>query len=64
MEHILVVLIVASAALYLLGRMRRTLSGKGGCGCGCSGRKGLPMASACAGCSPKLRENCGQKPSV
>jgi len=41
MQIVIVSLIFLIAAVYLLGRLRRTLSGKGGCGCGCS----------CSGCA-------------
>ncbi len=58
MENLLVCLIVGAAALHLLKRLRRLLSGKGGCGCGCSGGKRLPMASACSCCSSQKRQKC------
>lgn len=50
MENILVALIVGAAAFYLFGRLRKTFSGKGGCSCGCSGRKPSSPA-ACSCCS-------------
>ena len=41
MQIAIVSLALLVAAFYLLGRLRRTLSGKGSCGCGCS----------CSGCA-------------
>ena len=63
MENLLVALIVGAAAVYLFGRMRKTFSGRGGCGCGCSGgcpaqkRSELPMA--CASCPSQKDGRCG-----
>lgn len=44
MEKIIVIAIVASSALYLLLRLRKTLKG-GGCSDGCSG---CSMAKSCS----------------
>ena len=65
MENILVALIVGAAAVYLFGRLRRTFSGKGGCGCGCSGgcsvrrRTELPMD--CGSCASLKDGRCSLK---
>ena len=64
MEKIIVAFIVGMAALYLLVRLRKTLSGKGGCGCGCGGchtmpKKTLPVA--CAGCTSQQCASCSKE---
>ena len=64
MEEIIVALIVAMAALYLFGRLRKTLSGKGGCGCGCGGCRTMPkrtLPTACSGCTSQQCGSCSKE---
>lgn len=64
MEDIIVAFIVCMAALYLLGRARRALSGKGSCGCGCGGCRTMPKKAlpvSCAGCSSRQCGDCGKE---
>ena len=54
MENLLVTVIVGLAALYLLKRFRRALSGKG-CGCGgCSVRKRYSATAPACSCCTKI----------
>jgi hypothetical protein len=64
MQTFLVVVILALAVCYLGRRLRRTLSGKGGC-CGCSGCASRKSAFAPIACSPSCglaseRGSCGR----
>ena len=64
MEEIIMAFIVGMAAFYLLGRLRKTLSGKGGCGCGCGGCHSIPkktLPTACAGCTSRQCGSCGKE---
>ena len=62
MEEIIVALIVAMAALYLFGRLRKALSGKGGCGCGsCRTMPKRTLPTACSGCTSQQCGSCSKE---
>lgn len=56
-ETVLIVVIVAACAFFVLRRFRRQLKGTAGCGCSCSGSGcSGPDAGKSSCCAPESRE--------